>query len=142
MSWRIRLRVRRSAGACNPMAGPKGRRWERMRQAVGTACLCLAVLAMLFPVITAPRTVRETDTYYASGRTGTPLPTVAPGNVNVNTADLETLMTLPGVGEVIAQRIIDLREQVGRFSYPEDLLLVSGIGEKRLEALRSLICFE
>lgn len=47
-----------------------------------------------------------------------------------------------GVGEVIAQRIIDLREQVGRFSYPEDLLLVSGIGEKRLEALRSLICFE
>lgn len=64
------------------------------------------------------------------------------GDINVNTADLETLMTLPGVGEVIGQRIIETREAVGRFSYPEDLLLVPGIGEKRLEAIRGLICFE
>ena len=118
------------------------RRWERIRQAVGNACLCLAALALLFPAITAPRTVREPDVYYASGRTGTPLPTTVPGNINVNTADLETLMTLPGVGEVIGQRIIETREAVGRFSYPEDLLLVPGIGEKRLEAIRGLICFE
>lgn len=76
------------------------------------------------------------------GRTGTPMPTTVPGDINVNTADLETLMTLPGVGEVIGQRIIETREAVGRFSYPEDLLLVPGIGEKRLEAIRGLICFE
>lgn len=62
------------------------------------------------------------------------MPTTVPGDINVNTADLETLMTLPGVGEVIGQRIIETREAVGRFSYPEDLLLVPGIGEKRLEA--------
>lgn len=70
------------------------------------------------------------------------MPTTVPGDINVNTADLETLMTLPGVGEVIGQRIIETREAVGRFSYPEDLLLVPGIGEKRLEAIRGLICFE
>ena len=46
------------------------------------------------------------------------------------------------LGEVIGQRIIETREAVGRFSYPEDLLLVPGIGEKRLEAIRGLICFE
>ena len=70
------------------------------------------------------------------------MPTTVPGDINVNTADLETLMTLPGVGEAIGQRIIETREAVGRFSYPEDLLLVPGIGEKRLEAIRGLICFE
>ena len=48
------------------------RRWERIRQAVGNVCLCLAALALLFTVITAPRTVREPDVYFASGRTGTP----------------------------------------------------------------------
>lgn len=71
------------------------------------------LLALLFPVITASRTVREPDVYYASGRTGTPMPTTVPGDINVNTADLETLMTLPGVGEVIGQRIIETREAVG-----------------------------
>ncbi len=124
------------------MAQAKGRRWERVRQVIGTLCLCLAGLALLFPVVVTPRTEQQADVYTISGRTGTPLPTVVPGEINVNTADLETLMTLPGVGEVIGQRIIETREAVGRFFYPEDLLLVPGIGEKRLEALRSLICFD
>lgn len=59
--------------------------------------------------------------------------------VNVNTADLETLMTLPGIGETLAQRIIDYRETYGPFTAPEDLTEVSGIGEKRLDAIRDFI---
>ena len=51
----------------------------------------------------------------------------------------DELDTLPGVGEVIAQRIIEEREENGPFYYPEDLMNVKGIGEKTLEKLLSHI---
>ena len=57
------------------------------------------------------------------------------GRININTATHSELMTLPGIGEVIAQRIIDYRTEHGNFRCVEDLLNVSGIGEKRLEAI-------
>ena len=62
-----------------------------------------------------------------------------PGLVSVNTADLAGLDTLPGVGPVLAQRILDWRTQHGRFTSVEELGEVSGIGEKVLAQLRPLV---
>ena len=59
--------------------------------------------------------------------------------VNLNTATVADLDTLPRVGPAIAQRIIDWRTTNGRFSAVDDLLSVPGIGEKMLESLRPLV---
>lgn len=55
------------------------------------------------------------------------------GLVNINTASVEQLMTLEGIGESYAKRIIEFREKNGPFQTPEDLLKIKGIGEKTLE---------
>ncbi|MBQ7801538.1 MAG: helix-hairpin-helix domain-containing protein [Oscillospiraceae bacterium] len=65
-------------------------------------------------------------------------PTEAP-IVDINTATPEQLQALPGIGEVLARRIIDYRTEYGPFRSAGDLLAVSGIGEKKLEAILDLI---
>ncbi|MEW1783500.1 ComEA family DNA-binding protein [Arthrobacter sp. NPDC080086] len=59
--------------------------------------------------------------------------------VNLNTADAEELATLPRVGPVLAQRIVDWRKQHGRFTRVEELDAVDGVGPKLLEALLPLV---
>ena len=56
--------------------------------------------------------------------------------VDLNTATLAALDTLPGVGPVLAQRILDWRAQHGRFASVDELGEVSGIGDKLLEQIR------
>lgn len=59
--------------------------------------------------------------------------------VPVNSATVDQLTELPGIGPVLAQRIVDHREGAGAFARPEDLLDVPGIGERLLAGLRDLI---
>ena len=61
------------------------------------------------------------------------------GRVDLNTADVAALDTLPRIGPALAQRIIDWRDANGRFTSVEDLLAVPGIGDKMLAALRDLV---
>jgi competence protein ComEA len=63
----------------------------------------------------------------------------AAGPVHLNTATVEQLDALPGVGPVTAQKILDYREQHGAFSSIEDLDAIPGIGPARLEQLRDLV---
>lgn len=59
--------------------------------------------------------------------------------VNINTAGIEQLQTLPGVGPATAERIVQFRQEHGPFLKPEDLMNVKGIGEKKFARLQPMI---
>jgi competence protein ComEA len=63
-----------------------------------------------------------------------PAPTA---KVNLNTATVEQLTTLPGVGPQLAARIIEYREKSGRFNSPQELMNVRGIGEKNFQKIEA-----
>lgn len=59
--------------------------------------------------------------------------------VNINTATAEQLIILPGVGVALADRIIKHRTEVGKFNTPSDLILVKGVGQKKLDKMLNMI---
>ncbi|MBM4427651.1 MAG: ComEA family DNA-binding protein [Chloroflexi bacterium] len=59
--------------------------------------------------------------------------------ININTASLDELNALPGIGPTIAQRIIDYREQNGAFSTIEEIMDVSGVGPTTFDNIKDLI---
>jgi len=61
----------------------------------------------------------------------------APGDkVNINTAGVDELVALPGIGRAYAERIVEYRQKNGPFKKVEDILNVRGIGEKTFERIR------
>lgn len=75
---------------------------------------------------------QEEVTSESSGRTDD-------GKVNINEADTDLLQTVPGIGPATAAKIVQYREQNGRFSSVDDLKNISGIGDKTLENMREYI---
>lgn len=59
--------------------------------------------------------------------------------VNINDADAGQLSLLPRIGPALAERIVEFRDENGKFSSPDDLMLVRGIGEKTMELLRPFV---
>lgn len=101
----------------------------------------LLVLTALFLLsvgtvyLLTPRTVQGDYTVEAQA----PVEKTDADKVNINTADADELETLPGIGPVLARRVIDWRTANGSFTCPEDLLQVSGIGQTTLDGLRDRI---
>lgn len=62
--------------------------------------------------------------------------------ININTASAKELEELPGIGNVLAERIVSFRETNGPFKSIEDIKKVSGIGEKKFESIKDLIVVE
>lgn len=59
--------------------------------------------------------------------------------VNINTASLDELQTLPRIGEKVAQRIVDYRKEHGDFKKIEEIMKVKGVGEKTFKLIRDKI---
>ena len=95
------------------------------------------------PAVTVPVTSAQPSAVPVA--TGTPAPETerpaapASGKVNLNTATMEELMTLPGIGEKRAAAIVADREANGPFRVPEDLTRVDGIGEGILGGLIDMV---
>jgi len=68
--------------------------------------------------------------------------TCSGGLININTASADQLQTLPGIGPVKAQAIVDYRTSIGSFTSVEQLDDVSGIGPATMNNVRSLVCVQ
>ena len=110
--------------------------WRKIIYAV-----CVAGILMLFATVCIRMNVPTQPDHYASvhpAATMLPLQGFAADSV-FNVGDEKALDALPGVGEVIAGRIIDMREILKGYRLPEDLLLVKGIGEKTLDKIMDVL---
>lgn len=100
-----------------------------------------ALFAFLLLVVFVLRDLRDTPVQVramTSAAEAAASPSAAE-KLNVNTATAQQLQTLPGIGEVLARRIIAYREENGPFRSVGELALVDGLGQKKLEAIWDLI---
>lgn len=82
------------------------------------------------------RLPRSTTAPHAAHTTDTPF------HININAASAQELEQLPGVGKVIAERIVAYREQYGNFRRPEELLMVNGVSDKKFREIQAMIVVE
>ena len=112
-------------------------------RAVKTELILLIMTAVFLFGLTGlarrDRMVADTAAVSAATEENLPPEQVELTLVDINTAGVEELPTLPGIGEGLAGRIVRYREVNGAFESVEALTEVSGIGEKKLEELRDYI---
>lgn len=114
---------------------------DRGKLSLGTAlgAAALAALLMVGGSLGERAALRPLEALPASAvMTGQGHPT-REGQIDINSAGVEELMELPGIGEVKAAAIVADREENGPFGRPEDLIRVKGIGEKTLAGFLDLI---
>lgn len=114
----------------------------RKRYGLLAAALCVCFgLGLLLGQVTANRSRHSVTVQTAAGGAAAlPVPEETPAlQLELNTATAEELTALDGIGEELAARIVAYREENGPFRHVYELMNVSGIGEKKYEAVRDSI---
>lgn len=125
----------------NKQEKAKTRRVSAARPLLMLCSIMLLLLLMLqaWPCFSAllphpPEIIGHEDTSYTS-----PPREKADTLLDINLSPAEDFRSLPGIGPVYSQAIVEYRENVSRFYFLEDLMNVKGIGPKRLEAIRKYL---
>ena len=116
----------------------KKAKWALLAVTAGFICVLMGMFVgrnakgayYLFPELPQNSIAEETTAHSTSGEKG---------KLNINTATAQELTMLPGLGEVLAQRIVDYRDTNGPYSSIDDLLNVEDIGPVRLEKIYDYI---
>ena len=98
----------------------------------------LTLINLAAPLADGTQVVVPVKTPVASAGSTSGTATATAGPVHLNIATLEELDSLPGVGPVTAQKILDYRQKHGAFSSLEELDAIPGIGSARIEQLRDV----
>lgn len=107
--------------------------------------LALTAALLLLTIGVALTRSEDTATYSVRLQTrwvsevGAPTGGTGVGLVNINTASPEELQALPGIGPVLARAIVEERQANGSFRIPEEILRVSGIGQRKWKEMQNYI---
>lgn len=117
---------------------------EKISALLAAVLVIVCVFAALKPSEQGIRTERsaKSSEIMTGGDTDVSEELLPGDKLNVNTADLDELCLLPGIGETLGQRIIDYREANGKFTSIDELAEIDGIGEKTFEDIKVYIVLE
>jgi competence protein ComEA len=112
-------------------------RTEKILLAVSAAFLCLLLACYLRDSAAGRNGAAVVETQFEAAESE--IAPVSTAKLNLNTATAEELQELPGIGEVLAQRIVDYREEHGAFQKIQEIENVNGIGEGKFSDIEDQI---
>ncbi len=123
----------------SPAATPRGAPVKKRGRVLGKTA---SPAALTYAPSSAGDSPGGEDAAAAAASSPSKLKNPGDGTISINTADATELQRLPGVGPAMSERILQLRQEIGRFQSVEQLMDVPGIGEKKFARVQPFVTIE